>query len=73
MHQKQELEAWLSPRFSPEHVNLRFISSLVLFAESVTFAPDVEAALNSATQSFQAAQRTYGPAPPPAPAGHARN
>ncbi|MBF9237326.1 WG repeat-containing protein [Hymenobacter sp. BT683] len=53
VQQKQELEAWLGARYSSEQVNLRFVSSGVLFAAPVTFGPDVEPALSSAPSSFQ--------------------
>ena len=49
--QKTALENWLRPRFSAEQANLRFITGIVLFAEAVNFAPDVELALNSAAAS----------------------
>ena len=52
--QKTALENWLRPRFSTEQANLRFITGIVLFADTVAFAPDVELALNSAAAtSFQ--------------------
>ena len=52
--QKTALENWLRPRFSIEQANLRFITGIVLFADAVAFAPDVELALNSAAAtSFQ--------------------
>ena len=49
VQQKKAVEVWLRPRFSPEQVNLRFLTGLVLFGKPVEFAPDVEAALNSPT------------------------
>ncbi|MDB5234836.1 MAG: hypothetical protein JWR44_1829 [Hymenobacter sp.] len=49
VQQKAALEAWLQPQFSPEQANLRFITGIVVFGAPVTFSPDVEAALNSAS------------------------
>lgn len=48
VQQKTALEEWLRPRLSPEQANLRFITGVVIFGAPITFAPDVEAALNSA-------------------------
>ena len=51
--QQQSLAAWLRPRFTPAQANLQFISGLVVFEAPLTFAADVEAALNEAPASFQ--------------------
>ncbi|WP_426060095.1 WG repeat-containing protein [Hymenobacter sp. B1770] len=51
--QKQELEAWLRPRFSPAQADLRFISRAVLFAAPTAYAPDVEPALKNTPNGFR--------------------
>ena len=53
VQQKSELARWLESRFSAEQVNLRFVSGVVLFGAPVTYAPDVEPALNGAPAGFQ--------------------
>ena len=51
--QQQSLAAWLRPRFTPAQANLQFISGVVVFEALLTFAADVEAALNEAPADFQ--------------------
>ncbi|MGI4761360.1 MAG: WG repeat-containing protein [Janthinobacterium lividum] len=46
--QKAALADWLAPHLGGSQANLQAISGLVLFGESVVFAPDVEPALSSA-------------------------
>ena len=52
--QKAALATWLQPQFSPEQVNLQFISGLVVFGAPVTFGPEVEEHLSQLPDgSFQ--------------------